>query len=188
MNQNKRITHVSPQVMLDALKAAILIRSQEASCIFVAPENSRSYGCKSLGCVRPAYAKGYCNAHYIRSQKGLPMEVPVRARKRQDTCAQCGLVTGAKGGWGLCSAHYKKLRYQTLKDAAIEAFGSKCGHCGGKFHRAVFDFHHHAEKNDSPSGMFLSNSLDILAQELSKCTLLCANCHRLEHYDDDKRP
>ncbi len=170
--------------MLAALESAALARSHAAASIFVSPANSRKYSCQAPGCVRPAYAKGWCNAHYIRARKGLPMAAPVRARKREDACASCGEQTGAKGGWGLCQRHYKQARYETLKDAAIAAFGAKCGHCGGSFHRAVFDFHHRGDKLGSPSEMFLNKSLSALARELAKCILLCANCHRLEHRDD----
>lgn len=169
--------------MRAALEAAVLARTQAAAAIFVPPMNSRSYGCTATGCTRPAYAKGMCNAHYIRHRKGLPMGVPVRARKREDACAECGKETGAKGGWGLCQRHYRQARYETLKDAAITALGGKCANCGGIFHRAVFDFHHRGDKISSPSEMFINKSLSALANELAKCVLLCANCHRLEHRD-----
>lgn len=170
--------------MFAALNVAVLTRTRSAAAIFIPPVNSRKYGCAVLGCVRPAYAKGLCNAHYIRRRNGLPMDAPVRARKREDVCARCGEETGAKGGWGLCQRHYRQARYETLKDAAIGAFGSKCAHCGGSFHRSVFDFHHRGDKLGSPSEMFLNKSLSALAKELAKCILLCANCHRLEHRDE----
>ena len=170
--------------MFAALEAAALARTQAAAAIFIPPTNSREYGCRAPCCVRPAYAKGLCNAHYLRDRNGLPLEIPVRARKREDACAECGAQTGAKGGWGLCRRHYKQARYKTLKDAAVAAFGSKCAHCGGSFHRAVFDFHHHGDKLGSPSDLFRNISLSALAKELAKCILLCANCHRLEHRDE----
>lgn len=171
--------------MFAALEAAALARSHAAASIFIAPTNSRQYGCSAPDCMRPAYAKGLCNAHYLRDRKGLDLDAPVRARKREDACAECGLITGAKGGWGLCQRHYKRARHETLKDAAIATFGSRCAHCGGSFHRAVFDFHHRGDKLHSPSEMFLGKSLSALAQELAKCILLCANCHRLEHRNDE---
>ena len=173
--------------MLDALEAAALQRAQTAASIFVPPSNSRAYACRVVGCTRPAYAKGLCNAHYIRERKGLSLDAPVRARKREDACAECGKQTGTKGGWGLCQRHYRQARYEALKDAAVAAFGEKCAHCGRSFHRSVFDFHHRGDKIRSPSEMFLNSSLSALAKELSKCILLCANCHRMEHRNDVRR-
>lgn len=170
--------------MRAALEGAVAERVRDASTVFKPPTNSRRYGCQVRGCARPAYAKGLCNAHYIRDRKGLPLDAPLRARKRGDACAKCGALTGAKGGWGLCQRHYKQARYEALKDAAVAAFGAKCAHCAGSFHRAVFDFHHHGDKLGSPSEMFLNKSLGALAKELAKCILLCANCHRLEHIND----
>lgn len=173
--------------MFAALQSAAEMRAHAAASIFVPPVNSRKYTCSTPGCDRPAYARGLCNAHYIRDRKGLPLGAPVRARKRADVCAACGAQTGAKGGWGLCQRHYRRARYEVLKDAAVAAFGSRCAHCGGSFHRAVFDFHHRGDKLGSPSEMFLNKSLSALASELAKCILLCANCHRLEHRDDIRR-
>lgn len=170
--------------MFAALEAAALARTQAASAIFIPPTNSREHQCSVPGCVRPAYAKGLCNAHYIRHRKQLPLDAPVRARKREGACSQCGKESGAKGGWGLCQRHYRQARYETLKDATIAAFGGRCAHCGGSFHRSVFDFHHRGDKMGSPSEMFLNNSLSALAKELAKCILLCANCHRMEHCDE----
>ena len=167
--------------MFEALAAAVLAKMHSSAAFFTPPTNSRGYGCKALGCERPAYARGLCNAHYIRDNKGLPMDVPVRARKRNDTCVRCGLQTGSKGGWGMCQRHYRQTRYEVLKDAAISMLGSRCAKCGGVFHRAVFDFHHHSDKTGAPSEMFLNKSIRYLAKELSKCSLLCANCHRMEH-------
>jgi len=175
---------VSKDTLLEALESAVLMRTQSAATIFIPPVNSRHYECSAPGCVRPAYAKGLCNAHYIRNRKGVALNAPVRTRKREDTCAECGKPSGSKGGWGLCQRHYRRARYEARKDAAIVAFGSKCARCGGSFHRAVFDFHHHGDKLGLPSEMFLNKSLNELAAELSKCVLLCANCHRLEHYDE----
>ena len=174
--------HVSELVILAALQSAILVRTHAASSLFITPSNSRDYGCAVNECSRPAYAKGLCNAHYIRSRTGSPMGAPVRARKREGVCSQCGGNTSSSGGWGLCQHHYKKARYETIKDAAIAAMGGKCTHCGGTFHRSVFDFHHRGDKAGSPGDMIANKSLAELAKELSKCTLLCANCHRLEHH------
>lgn len=171
--------------LLSAMRQAIEEKMAAAQGVFVPPKNSRDHGCGVDGCQRPAYAGGLCNAHYIRKRKGKDMSAPLRARKTDDKCVKCERKTGAKGGWGMCSAHYKKDRRQTLKAAAIKAFGGYCYNCLKKYPLAVFDFHHTGDKTDNPSAMFVNKSIEEIAKELSRCILLCANCHRLEHSDDE---
>lgn len=170
-------------VIQAAVATALRQASGQASAVFAPPSNSRAYECKAPGCVRPAYAKGLCNAHYIRERKGLPMGNPVRARKRADKCIECDQPTGAKGGWGMCVRHYRYARYATVKDAVVSAMGGTCQRCKQPHHRSVFDFHHTDDKQDSPSSLLVNASPAAIAEELSKCVLLCANCHRLEHHD-----
>lgn len=171
--------------LLDALETAIAKETTIAASIFVPPKNSRGTKCKVSGCARPAYAKDFCNAHYIRNRFGRALDIPVRARKRLDKCAECGGETGAKGGWGLCTKHYRAKRKTVLKAAAIEVMGGVCAICKKKYHAAVFDFHHLGEKTESPSFMFASSSLESIAKELEGCMLLCANCHRMLHWATD---
>lgn len=175
---------MNPAYIAHYLEQALQIRRQEAASIFVIGQNVRAYSCCVSECVRPAYASGYCNAHYMRWRKGQDLMPPLRARKREDRCAVCQEATGAKGGWGLCAKHYKKERAKVLKDAAITLFGGECAHCGGVFHRAAFDFHHVAAKDNNPSELLNNASMERIGEELANCKLLCANCHRIEHAND----
>lgn len=178
MNSREKIIH-------EAIDGAIRARAAQAASIYVEPKFAASYSCSAPGCVRPALSLGLCNAHYIRARKGMSMSAPIRARKRDDRCAQCGVETGAKGGWGLCQAHYRAARYSTIKDALIAVMGGRCARCAGVFPRRVFDFHHEgADKSEHPSAMLVNQSAAAIAREMSRCVLLCANCHRLEHADD----
>jgi hypothetical protein len=180
---------VGAPVLLAAMEAAVDAARQTASSLFTAPVNSRAYRCSAGTCARPAYAKGLCNAHYLRQRAGRPLDEPLRARKREDACAQCGEKTGAKGGWGLCASHYRRARAATIKDALISCFGGHCARCTQPFPRAAFDFHHaDADKDAHPSGLIASASLNDIAEEVAKCVLLCANCHRIEHADDEVLP
>lgn len=57
-----------------------------------------------------------------------------------------------------------------------------CNRCGDK-RWYVLDFHHLTDKKFEVSvGIFRGLSLDKLQSEIDKCELLCANCHREEHY------
>lgn len=76
----------------------------------------------------------------------------------------------------------KRLR----KIRAVEYLGGKCGKCGQEWHPAIYEFHHRdpSTKERDPSKM-LSLSWERLSTELDKCILLCANCHRLTHHEEN---
>lgn len=74
-------------------------------------------------------------------------------------------------------------RQRALKKQCVEYKGGKCEVCGGYFHPAIFDFHHKNpdEKDFSIGHVKALKFSDTIKAELDKCSLLCANCHRLEH-------
>lgn len=137
--------------------------------------------CIADNCPHDAIAKGFCNAHYLRSKLGRDMDAPLRAYSDDSGCIDCGAPLNGKGGWRRCSKHFKLARQQTIKDALVDAMGGCCQHCGGIFPSAVFDFHHTGKKEDNPSKLISNASVDRIAQEIERCILLCANCHRIEH-------
>lgn len=75
-------------------------------------------------------------------------------------------------------------RNQKRRDEAIDYLGGKCMRCGGVFPRCVYDFHHRdpATKIDSISNLL--GKPKMLKEELKKCDLLCANCHRIRHFEE----
>ena len=88
----------------------------------------------------------------------------------------------------------KRYKRKTIKKKIVKAFKSKCCICKKKFHPVVFDFHHinSYEKNMTIGDVRISkkNQNDVFT-ELTKCVMLCSNCHRMLHYglvelkDDD---
>lgn len=65
---------------------------------------------------------------------------------------------------------------------AIDFLGGKCSKCGGVFDPCVYDFHHtQPEHKDFTIGENMLVGKQRFEQEVKKCILLCANCHRLEH-------
>lgn len=60
----------------------------------------------------------------------------------------------------------------------------KCVRCGFD-HPAALDFHHidSTTKSRDISGMITSGyTIEQIKQEINKCEVLCANCHRIEHF------
>lgn len=80
--------------------------------------------------------------------------------------------------------HHIRIRIKKLK--AVELFGNTCHRCGNTYHPAVFEFHHidPTTKNYHMSALF-GQAWNVIEQELKLCIMLCANCHRLTHVDDE---
>lgn len=79
------------------------------------------------------------------------------------------------------SYEYVKEWRRRNKERAIEGFGGKCGHCGLVDHPDVYDFHH---LDPSSKEFHLSQGIrswNVAKEELAKCALLCAVCHRKYH-------
>ena len=63
----------------------------------------------------------------------------------------------------------------------------RCARCGFSDHRAL-EFHHlDPEVKEFAIGDIArrGGSRQSLLREIDKCVVLCANCHRIEHYRDD---
>jgi 5-methylcytosine-specific restriction endonuclease McrA len=84
---------------------------------------------------------------------------------------------------------YKASRIRKIKAELIRNAGGKCQLCGLPFDgdcTSLFDFHH---LNPEDKLFNLNNAsinkynLEDINNEASKCELLCANCHRLIHWE-----
>lgn len=84
-------------------------------------------------------------------------------------------------------AEYLKIavsrRRKALRQKALIHKGNKCYFCGYKRYEGALEFHHIDEKTKkfglSEKGM--TRSWAKTKEELNKCILLCANCHRELH-------
>jgi hypothetical protein len=137
--------------------------------------------CSADGCTNTSLAKGFCNAHYLRNKKNKDLNAPLKQRNIDKICVDCGKPTDAKGGFMRCKTHYKIYKKQTLKAKFVDMLGGCCSVCKGKFPLAVYDFHHLENKKDDIASMFNYSSEEKIAEEVKKCILLCANCHRITH-------
>lgn len=91
--------------------------------------------------------------------------------------------------WRQENREYVRTKQREMKRQrkieAIDYLGGVCKRCNQQQHPAVFEFHHRNpdEKDRDPSKL-LGLSWEKIVQELDKCDLLCANCHRLTHHGD----
>ena len=81
--------------------------------------------------------------------------------------------------------HRNRVVRFRAKEEAVQYMGGKCSKCNGVFHTSAYDFHHldPTEKDVDP-GILLRGSKEKLYAELDKCILLCANCHRIHHWEE----
>jgi hypothetical protein len=83
--------------------------------------------------------------------------------------------------WSHHEESKKKSRdYRETKRKIIQALkNAPCMDCGGWFEPCQMDFDHVRGIKDTDVTHMKSRSLKILLEEVEKCELVCANCHRL---------
>ncbi len=86
-----------------------------------------------------------------------------------------------------CLLSSQKRRWRERKFQAIKLMGGKCSFCGYNKCPNAFDFHHldPNEKEFDWTKLRL-RTWKTIVEELKKCILLCANCHREAHAVQDE--
>jgi hypothetical protein len=84
------------------------------------------------------------------------------------------------------NSEYKKkrrLEWNTFKRTL------KCTKCGFD-HPAALDFHHEnpSEKEYNVNRLVSNGQFKKAEEEIKKCIVLCANCHRIHHFEEIKNP
>lgn len=76
-------------------------------------------------------------------------------------------------------------RYRSFIQGKIDEFkrGKPCMDCGGVFPTYVMDFDHLSDKLFNIGGVAGKVSWEKVLQEIEKCELVCANCHRIRTHD-----
>ena len=88
---------------------------------------------------------------------------------------------------GINPYQVQKSRGLLKKIAIVNTKGGKCEHCGYNKNLAALEFHHmdpSVKEFQVDLRVFSNLSNERLEEEVSKCLLLCANCHRELHNPD----
>jgi heterodisulfide reductase subunit B len=110
-------------------------------------------------------------------------DVNVRKKKAQEYSRKNYEVNYEKRRTEL-SARRKELKeeWSTFKRTL------KCTKCGFN-HIAALDFHHEdpSEKEYNVNRLVSNGQFKKAYEEIKKCIVLCANCHRIHHYEEKER-
>lgn len=135
--------------------------------------------CKIQGCQRPLHSKGFCVAHNNRFRRGKPLEGPIRTFDPERGCVVSGCER-KHSHLGYCKAHAVNAEHKEKKIQLIIEFGGHCADCDGKYPPCVFDFDNLGDpRKHTVVGKLLWASWDRIAEEVSKCDMVCSNCHRI---------
>lgn len=113
----------------------------------------------------------YCKKEYPESYFGVALTTKDKVYRRHK-CKFCYLAT-------------KNIRKDKNRKWLTDLKkNKKCIRCGIEDYR-VLEFHHLNEKDKSFSISlnYLNLGLDTIEQEIKKCVILCANCHRITHWE-----
>lgn len=78
-----------------------------------------------------------------------------------------------------------KEEHRLAKKKAVDMLGGRCADCEGVFPLAAFEFHHlePGTKEGNLANILRRKNWKEAEKELAKCVLLCANCHRIRHFE-----
>lgn len=112
--------------------------------------------------------------------------------KDEDQFPVAGTVNGVTYRRRICNVCYVAQKRASRKKHVVLLEEYKktctCEHCGSTDYR-TFEFHHRdpSEKDGEISKMVISRfAWKKILEEIKKCLCLCANCHRIVHYEERK--
>jgi len=123
--------------------------------------------------------KDECNFNFKDKSKG----------KRRTTCKICSREQSRQhyeNNKEYYSDRNKKYREKIDNEWNEFKNGLKCCRCG-ESHIACIVFHHKdpCEKEYTIANKSKRYRLEYIKKELEKCEILCANCHRKEHWENN---
>ena len=106
---------------------------------------------------------------------------------RQSCCSECFKVVRKKSYEKNKEYYYirnKKRRIEISKWFFEMKSELSCELCGFS-HPGALDFHHKDKKEkDTEVSNLLKYSKKRILEEIEKCVVLCANCHRIHHFNE----
>ncbi|HBY20804.1 MAG TPA: hypothetical protein DEG71_07320 [Clostridiales bacterium] len=124
----------------------------------------------------------------IFNRSGLCSECYVKTFNTERFCLKCNTIKPANEFTPTsvyckkCLSKYTNDKWKKLKKDAVEYKGGRCEICGYNKCIAALEFHHkNSSEKEFNIGSVRTLQISLIADELDKCILLCANCHREAH-------
>lgn len=122
--------------------------------------------------MTPAERQAYNRAWYAKNKEATIKRAAIWAKANRDKRI------------AIHARHYDKRKARELgkKTRMVQHLGGRCADCDGRFPDCAFDFHHlDPNQKDFALAKGRHYTWEKIERELSKCVLLCANCHRIRH-------
>lgn len=89
-----------------------------------------------------------------------------------------------------CVNAYTTQRFRSRKKQAVSHMGGRCADCKMVYPYYVYEFHHlDPSQKEAQFNTLRRRSWEAVVAELAKCVMLCANCHRIRHWEEfDEEP
>ena len=123
-------------------------------------------------------------------------EHPNKISEEGQLCRDCGVKLNDNNAYFrksrgiyyfVCKSCTNKRRKE-FKTKCIEYKGECCQKCGYNKEITALEFHHKNQQDkENLVSKMATKSWEKAKKEMDKCNLLCANCHREEHYRIDER-
>jgi predicted RNA-binding Zn-ribbon protein involved in translation (DUF1610 family) len=139
---------------------------------------------KGLNCTDIAKKLGIHRTTVSKILKNNDIDVKRKFKTTNINCNICKKnITNNKGNRSRCQPCNTNIRRYRVKKMAVDYLGGECKKCGWSGDISGYDFHHKNRNKDfGLTGVNLANRKWVeVREELDKCELLCALCHRLEH-------
>ena len=91
----------------------------------------------------------------------------------------------AQARWARNNPNNRRRQKEKRQRLVIDAKDQPCTACGIQYHYSAMDLHHTDPSTKKASLGYLTKAgkLKEIVEEIEKCVVLCANCHRLYHAD-----
>lgn len=82
-------------------------------------------------------------------------------------------------------SRYQKVKKKEHRNMVWQIKSRPCRDCGLSFHPVCMDFDHTSDNKIANVSMMVSNkeSTQNILDEISKCDIVCSNCHRLRTFN-----